>query len=82
MRFKGIIAAATSVALIASPTMVAAQTAAATAAEVAPATESVDAANQLRGNRGGFFVILFALAAVIAGLLILLRDKDDLPTSP
>jgi hypothetical protein len=82
VRFKGIIAAAASVALIATPTMVAAQTASAAAAEVAPAAETVDGANQLKGNRGGAFVILFSLAAVIAALLILLRDKEELPTSP
>jgi hypothetical protein len=83
VRFKGLIAAATSVALIATPTMVAAQTASAAAAEVAPATETVDG-DQLRG---GFIIPLIALIAIILGLCAAtdqcgFGDEDDLPHSP
>jgi hypothetical protein len=84
--FKGLIAATTSVALIAAPTMAVAQTTAASAAsmtrEVAPATETVDG-EQLRG---GFIIPLIALIAVILGLCvgtdICGGDDDDLPHSP
>jgi hypothetical protein len=84
--FKGLIAATASVALIAAPTMAAAQTTAATTAsltrEVAPATETVDG-EQLRG---GFIIPLIALIAIILGLCvgtdICGGDDDDLPHSP
>ena len=86
MGFKGLIAAATSVAMIAAPTMAVAQTTTATAAsasrEVAPATESVDG-DQLRG---GFIIPLIALIAIILGLCVATDlcggDDDDLPHSP
>jgi hypothetical protein len=84
--FKGLIAAATSIAMVTAPTMAAAQTTAATAAsatyEVAPATETVDG-EQLRG---GFIIPLIALIAIILGLCvgsdICGGDDDDLPHSP
>ena len=79
MGFKGLIAAATSVALIAAPTMAAAQT---RTGEVAPAAETVKG-DQLRG---GFIIPLIALIAIILGLCagtdICGGDDDDLPTSP
>ena len=85
MAFKGLIAAATSLALVTAPTMAAAQTTAATAAatqEVAPAGETVDG-EQLRG---GFIIPLIALIAVILGLCVATDicggDDEDLPTSP
>ena len=86
MGFKGLIAAATSVAMIAAPTIATAQTTAGTTAsasrEVAPATESVDG-DQLRG---GFIIPLIALIAVILGLCVATDlcggDDDDLPKSP
>ncbi len=84
MGFKGLIAATASVALIASPTMAAAQatSAAARTAEVAPATETVQG-EQLRG---GFIIPLIALIAIILGLCagtnICGGDDDDQPTSP
>ena len=81
MGFKGLIAATTSVALIATPTMAAAQAsaAAARASEVAPSTETVDG-NQLRG---GFIIPLIALIAIILGILAATNDDDDdLPHSP
>jgi hypothetical protein len=74
--FKGLIAATTSVALIAAPTMAAAQT---RSAEVAPAAETVDG-DQLRG---GFIIPLIALIAIILGILAATHDDDgDLPHSP
>lgn len=84
MRFKGLIAATASVALIATPTMAAAQatTAAARSAEVAPAAETVDG-EQLRG---GFLIPLIALIAIILGICaatdICGGDDDHPPTSP
>jgi hypothetical protein len=84
VRFKGLIAATASVALIATPTMAAAQatTAAVRTAEVAPASETVEG-EQLRG---GFIIPLIALIAVILGICaatdICGGDDDDLPTSP
>jgi hypothetical protein len=82
--FKGLIAATASVALIATPTMAAAQTAAPTVrtTEVAPANEDVDG-NQLRG---GFIIPLIALIAIILGLCvgtdICGGDDEELPHSP
>jgi len=84
--FKGLIAAAASVALMTTPTLAAAQaTASASAAasrEVAPATETVEG-EQLRG---GFIIPLIALIAVILGICAATEicggDDDDLPTSP
>ncbi|HYJ81667.1 MAG TPA: hypothetical protein VEW26_02340 [Allosphingosinicella sp.] len=86
MAFKGLIAAAASVALMTTPTLAAAQaTASASAAasrEVAPATETVEG-EQLRG---GFIIPLIALIAVILGICAATEicggDDDDLPTSP
>ena len=81
--FKGLIAAATSIALVTAPTVAVAQTAVPSATqEVAPATETVDG-EQLRG---GFIIPLIALIAVILGLCfatdICGGDDEDLPTSP
>ncbi|HEX8306987.1 MAG TPA: hypothetical protein VF645_01040 [Allosphingosinicella sp.] len=86
MAFKGIIAAAASVALMTTPTLAAAQAsasaAASTAREVAPATETVDG-EQLRG---GWIIPLIALIAIILGICaatdICGGDDDDQPTSP
>ncbi|HEX8306988.1 MAG TPA: hypothetical protein VF645_01045 [Allosphingosinicella sp.] len=86
MRFKGLIAATASVALMTAPTMAAAQAsasaAASTAREVAPSTETVDG-EQLRG---GWIIPLIALIAIILGICaatdICGGDDDDQPTSP
>ncbi len=86
MRFKGLIAATASMALIATPTMAAAQTSAATSAavsaEVAPAGETVEG-EQLRG---GFIIPLIALIAIILGICaatdICGGDDNEPPTSP
>jgi hypothetical protein len=86
--FKGLIAAAVSVALITTPTMALAQSSAPTSAsvthEVAPASEAVEG-DELRG---GFIIPLIALIAVILGLCVATNicgghdDDDGLPTSP
>jgi hypothetical protein len=84
--FKGLIAAAASVALMTTPTLAAAQASSAAAAsasrEVAPSTETVDG-EQLRG---GFIIPLIALIAIILGICaatdVCGGDDDDLPTSP
>ncbi|HLL32025.1 MAG TPA: hypothetical protein VK403_13625 [Allosphingosinicella sp.] len=86
MRFKGLIAATASVALMTTPTLAMAQTAAATSAtaaqEVAPAGETVEG-EQLRG---GWIIPLIALIAIILGICaatdICGGDDDDPPTSP
>jgi hypothetical protein len=79
--FKRILAATTSVAMLAAPTIAEAQQAAprATATEVAPAGESVNG-NQLRG---GFIIPLIALIAIILGILAATRHKNkNIPRSP
>jgi glycerol uptake facilitator-like aquaporin len=73
--FKGLITAAAAVALVAAPTMAAAQS-----VEVAPASESVNEGSELRG---GFIIPLIALVAIILGILAATQDDDDdLPQSP
>jgi hypothetical protein len=82
--FKGLIAAAASVALMTGSTMAAAQTSATAPAatqEVAPAEETVEG-EQLRG---GFIIPLLALIAVLLGLCaasVICGDGDDPVTSP
>jgi hypothetical protein len=84
--FKGLIAAAASVALMTTPTLAAAQASAgasaSTAREVAPAAETVEG-EQLRG---GWIIPLIALIAIILGICaatdICGGDDDDQPTSP
>lgn len=86
MAFKGLIAAAASVALMTTPTLVAAQATASAASsaarEVAPAGETVEG-EQLRG---GWIIPLIALIAIILGICaatdICGGDDDDPPTSP
>jgi hypothetical protein len=75
--FKGIIAAAASVALVASPTVAAAQQAAAST-EVSPAGENVSGSEL----RGGFIIPLIALIAIILGILAATHNNHDLPHSP
>jgi cytochrome c oxidase assembly factor CtaG len=84
--FKGIIAAAASVALMTTPTLAAAQASASASAsssrEVAPAAETVEG-DQLRG---GWIIPLIALIAIILGICaatdICGGDDGDPPTSP
>jgi glycerol uptake facilitator-like aquaporin len=79
--FKGFIAAATSVALMASPAVASAAETASTAraatTEVAPAGENVQG-NELRG---GFIIPLIALIAIILGILAATKNKKT-RTSP
>ena len=87
MAFKGLIAAAASVALMTTPTLAAAQasasaSAAASTAEVSPSAETVEG-EQLRG---GWIIPLIALIAIILGICaatdICGGDDNDPPTSP
>jgi glycerol uptake facilitator-like aquaporin len=73
--FKGFIAATAAVALMAAPTVAAAQS-----VEVAPASETVSEGSELRG---GFIIPLIAIIAIILGILAAINDDDDnLPESP
>ena len=74
MVFKGLIAASTAVALMAAPTV-----AAAAPVNVAPVSESVEADSELGG---GFIIPLLALAAIIAGILVVLDNDDEEAVSP
>ena len=82
MRFKGLIAATASVALMTTPTLAAAQASASAAREVAPAAETVEG-EQLRG---GWIIPLIALIAIILGICaatdVCGGDDNDPPTSP
>ena len=82
MVFKGFIATAASVALLATSAVAsAAQTTAparAATTEVAPANENVQG-NELRG---GFIIPLIALIAVILGILAATSNGKKAPTSP
>ncbi len=84
MAFKRLIAAATSVAMLAAPTVAVAQRAATAPAPatqmVAPADETVEGSEL----RGGFVIPLIALIAVILGLCAAFctNNDDDLPHSP
>ena len=74
MVFKKAITAVSAVALLATPTIAAAQT-----APVEPASESVEGSEL----RGGFVIPLIALIAIILGILAATHDDDDdLPHSP
>jgi hypothetical protein len=76
--FKGIIAATASVALMATPTIAAAQQAAPASSEVAPADENVSGSEL----RGGFIIPLIALVAIILGIIAATHKDHNLPTSP
>jgi cytochrome c oxidase assembly factor CtaG len=80
VKFKGLIAATAAVALMATPTIAAAQA----ASPVAPAVETVEADSQMGGmmNGGGVFIPLMALAAILLGILVLLDDDDADRVSP
>lgn len=86
MVFKGLIAATASVALMVTPAVASAQSAAQAArpvTQVAPADENLDEGSQLRG---GFVIPLIALIAIILGLCVASdicgNGDDDLPHSP
>jgi len=72
--FNKVITAAATVALMAAPTVAAAQSAA-----IEPAGESVEGSEL----RGGFIIPLIALIAIILGILAATHGEDnDPPTSP
>jgi len=71
--FKKVITAASAVALMAAPTVAAAQS-----APVEPAGETVEGSEL----RGGFIIPLIALVAIILGILAATHDDEDPPHSP
>ena len=74
MVFKKVVTAACAVALMAAPTVAAAQT----AAPVEPASETVEGSEL----RGGFIIPLIAIIAIILGILAATSGGDDPPSSP
>jgi hypothetical protein len=76
MGIRKIVAAASAVALIVTPTLASAQQTA--AAEVAPAAETAEGAEL----RGGFIIPLIAIIAIILGILAAIHDDEDPPHSP
>ena len=82
MVFKGFIAAAASVALMATSAVASAAGTAATAraatTEVAPAAENVQGTEL----RGGFIIPLIALIAIILGILAATHNGGKTRTSP
>jgi hypothetical protein len=81
--FKGLIAAASAVALMTAPTVAAAQTAAPTMAVAAMAQAGEDADDD---GTGGFIIPLIAVVLIALGLCIATEvcggDKDGPPVSP
>ncbi len=73
MVFKKVVTATCAVALMAAPTVAAAQ-----GAPVEPASESVEGSEL----RGGFIIPLIAIIAIILGILAATHNDDDPPTSP
>lgn len=87
MVFKGLITAATAVAMVATPAVATAQqtsAAAAAAVEATPAAETVAGDSEMfqERRRRGIIIPLFALTLVILGLLVLFDDNDGAPVSP
>jgi hypothetical protein len=76
MGIRKIVAAASAVALIVTPTLASAQQTA--AAEVVPAAETAEGAEL----RGGFIIPLIAIIAIILGILAAIHDDEDPPHSP
>jgi hypothetical protein len=73
---KGLIAATASIALMAAPTVAAAQTTA------MPATENVSGMQLTDEDGPNWFVLLGVGVAVALLIWVLLDDDDDAPTSP
>ena len=73
MVFNKVITAAAAVAMMAAPTVAAAQS-----APIEPASESVEGSEL----RGGFIIPLIALIAIILGILAATNDDGDPPESP
>ena len=91
MVFKGLISAATALALLATPTIsvaqqqtsIAASAASAAAAQAQDDDDDDDRAGYIPGNRRrGFIIPLFAITLIILGLLIVFDDGDGAPVSP
>ena len=75
--FKGLIAAAASVALMATPAMAAGSA----PAELAPASESIDGL-QMDGGGSAIVIVLALIAAGVGIWLLVDKDNDDSPASP
>jgi hypothetical protein len=77
--------AATSLAIVAAPTIASAQQAAATspvrAAEVQPASEEAEG-SELFKRRGFILPLLVVVGIILALLLTIDEEKQDFPTSP
>ena len=71
--FKKVITAAATVAMMAAPTVAAAQS-----APIEPASESVEGSEL----RGGFIIPLIAIVAIILGILAAMHEDEDPPHSP
>lgn len=85
--FKGLITAATALAMVATPAVATAQqtsvAARASAAEATPAGETVEGDNEMfQRRRRGFIIPLIAITLIILGLLIVFDDNDGAPVSP
>jgi hypothetical protein len=84
--FKGLIAAATAVALSATPAIAAGNQSAAAAraasVEVAPAGETVEGDSELF-RRGGFIIPLLVIAVILLGIYVAVDDNgNNPPVSP
>lgn len=77
---KASMAAMLAVSMTAAPVMAqAAQSASSPVAAEARSGAAMDDANQMRG---GWFIPLLAILAIIAGILAAIGGDDDRPTSP
>jgi len=74
MKIKNTLAALVATSLVGAP--IVAQAAAAEAARIGSPVED---AEELRG---GWFLPALAIIAIILGIIVLIDDGDDLPTSP
>ncbi len=86
MVFKGLIAAATAVALSATPAIAAANQSAAVSraagVEVAPIGETVEGDSELF-NRGGFIIPFLVIVVILLGVYVAVDDKgNEAPLSP
>lgn len=72
MVFRKVVTAAATVALMAAPTVAAAQS------TIEPASETVEGSEL----RGGFIIPLIAIIAIILGILAATHDDEDPPHSP
>ena len=85
MVFKGLIAAASAVALSVAPTVAAAQTAVPTVAPLGAAVTPADEDVEGSELRGGFIIPLIAIILILLGACIatnICGEDDDLRVSP